>query len=295
MQLFRCLGCFSVESLGEGHDHEATGLVGVPSPKKGPMELQEHLSRCKLFASVSLETYCGDAYDQMDGANGSPSSASPTSRRSSKVDSRMIANYLDALGSADGNNQYTLVVKGPMKIQESDNALTLLLDELEVLITEEADLRRFHLKAIKLYDLDVRFPVTSFVNNLLMSGTVACISMSSCTVSTAVMSGGVHISRSPTLRHVVFRSCSLTDAHLGCLQASLRDSTVLVQLQSLHITGSFQEDTMDSLLSLLESSAPALRSLSVPRRHEQFVKQHAIAGTHPHLVLNGKKVRHVLN
>ena len=269
---------------------EATGLVST-RVLKNPLELQSQLGKCKIFESVSLETYCGTAGDT--DAQNSPSN-SPASTARAKVDSRMIANYLDALGSADGNNQYTLVIRGPLNYGQNDNSLTLMLDDLEVLLTEETDPRKFSLKGIKLYDLDVKFPVTSFVNNLLMSGGVASFSMSSCNVSPAVMSGGIHISRSPTLRSVTFKGCALTDTHLGCLQASLKESVVLPNLQNLHLNGSFLQESITALLTLLEDRARELRSLSLPKRHEQFTKQHSISTTLPHLILNGKKVRHVL-
>ena len=287
---------------------EARGLVAAPQRKMGAMEVKERLDACKLFKSVGIERYMAQTFEDVPGASTSSSAAasggspgiSPTAGSSQgKLDSCMISNYLEGFSSAERSNQYTLVVKGPLRIREGEeNALTLVLDELEALLLDETDAKRFQLHGIQLDDIDIRFPMTSFVNNLLMSGTVLSVSFVNCVVSPSVLSGGVHLGRSTTLAHISFRSCSLTDAHLASFTRSLQDAPgcpLLAALVSLRLNGTFSEPAVSELLAVLSASAGCLRSLSLPRRHETLTKSHALATeSHPHLLFNGKKVRHVL-
>eukprot|EP01064_Diplonema_japonicum_P021168 TRINITY_DN30716_c0_g1_i1.p1 TRINITY_DN30716_c0_g1~~TRINITY_DN30716_c0_g1_i1.p1 ORF type:complete len:323 (+),score=35.58 TRINITY_DN30716_c0_g1_i1:83-970(+) len=290
-----CTGCFAQffkRNKQASRNAERSRLVAedtamevrARSDKLGPMEIQEKLRESRIFESVSVVRHVG-----------SGSAAAPSATDGDSIDSRMITNYLDSVeGGENPESSYLLEIKGPIT-ETDETSVAKGLDLLETVLLDDSDTRRFHLEAIRAVNLEVRFPLTSFLNNLLMSGSVTSVTLMNCVLTPPVLGTGLHVTRSKTLTNITLKSCSLTDAHLSFFITSLQENgTLLPHLESFNITGSFTNDTVLPLLDLLEEEAPKLRSLTFPRRAENFVKQHLLCATLPHLVLNGKKVRHVL-
>eukprot|EP01063_Lacrimia_lanifica_P015166 TRINITY_DN21984_c0_g1_i1.p2 TRINITY_DN21984_c0_g1~~TRINITY_DN21984_c0_g1_i1.p2 ORF type:complete len:352 (+),score=108.76 TRINITY_DN21984_c0_g1_i1:55-1056(+) len=296
--------------LDMDENHPMLQDPGLMARPRGALEVQHALQDVKYFESVELVRYNGEAtsaeaegFVKCDspsptaGAEEGKSGRSMSVGSGAKIDSRMIANYLDTLGSTpDDNNQFTLVIKGPLRIgggEAGQQELLAQLDDLETLLLDDCDQDRVQILGVKVCELEIRFPLTSFLNNVLTSGTVRSVGFSNCTLSPPVLDDGVHITRSSTITHVLFKSCGLTDAHLTCFVKALRNGGALLpNLQSLAMSGTFTTGVLDTLCTVLEEDAEALRSIGFPRRHEGFIKTHSLAAARPHLLLNSKKVRH---
>eukprot|EP00755_Sulcionema_specki_P022543 Sspe_Gene.76782::Locus_47966_Transcript_1_1_Confidence_1.000_Length_1341::g.76782::m.76782 len=259
--------------------------------KYGAVEVQELLEEVKAFSSARLQRFVPDA-DEASSSSVSPSS----SPRGNKVDTRMIDNYLDALGAANESNRYVLVLKGPLAVgetQDSERTCARQLDALESLLLDETDSTRFTLAGVKVSEVEVKAPLTAFLNNLLGSGTVNTLSFTNCSITPHILAGGLTLYRYSSITSLSFRSCGLVDAHLSLFtKALLENTSVLASLQALDISGSFSERVLDELLQVLEAEAPELRYVGFPKRHEGLVKKHSLCDSKPHLYLNGKKVRH---
>ena len=265
---------------------ETKPLVPTPRTKLGPIELQEKLDEVTEL-NISVVRHVGENFDKDEEVGVSP--------KSKDFNSRVLTNYLDAM-AADHTNEYTLVIKGPLKSGVTEESLITTLDSIESIVLDDTDSRRFKLSGIKVGDLEVKFPLTSFINNLLTSGQVQSFTLANCTVSPPMLATGLHITWSTTLTYVAIKGCALNDAHISCLSQQLKEHQQLSsQLASLHLTGSFKElSVLEEFFNILEDDCQRLRSLSFPRRHENFIKNHSICSTLSNLMLNGRKVRNVM-
>eukprot|EP01060_Flectonema_neradi_P021927 TRINITY_DN3002_c0_g1_i1.p1 TRINITY_DN3002_c0_g1~~TRINITY_DN3002_c0_g1_i1.p1 ORF type:complete len:318 (+),score=53.29 TRINITY_DN3002_c0_g1_i1:71-955(+) len=264
---------------------ESKPLIPAPRTKLGPIELQEKLDEIKEL-NISVVRHVGENFDGEDVG---------VSPKSKDFNSRVLTNYLDAM-AADHSNEYTLVIKGPLKNSVAEDALIAILDSVEGMVLDDTDSKRFKLCGIKVCDLEIKFPLTSFINNLLTSGKVRSFTLSSCSVSPPMLATGLHITWSTTLTYVAIKSCALGDAHLNSLIQQLKEHPQLcAKLASLHLTGSYKDPAiLDEFFNLLEDDCPGLRSLSFPKRHENLIKKHSLCTVLPNLFLNGRKVRNVI-
>eukprot|EP00659_Diplonema_papillatum_P014702 gene14702-22491_t len=311
-----------------GRSMEDRPLVTRRAKKLGPVELAEKLKEQTVFKDVTIARYISESLEPSaaarDGAaqagrtspglgaaprklfglapearKGSNATPPPSSSPSPAfgVRDHLIADYIDSIAADNGATQYTVVISGPMIHQtedggdEEDARVVAALDELETLLLDKTDHRRFEVVGVKACDLEIRMPVLSFLNNLLSCGSVESFSLVNCIVSPTTLSAGLHVNRSTTLRHLSFKNCSLTDAHLTEFIGSLRGdgAPLLDALTSFHTTGAFSPEVVQNVLTFFEDEVPSLCSIAFPRRHEQTIKHHSICTTLPNLLLNGKK------
>eukprot|EP01062_Namystynia_karyoxenos_P081944 TRINITY_DN9120_c0_g1_i7.p1 TRINITY_DN9120_c0_g1~~TRINITY_DN9120_c0_g1_i7.p1 ORF type:complete len:368 (+),score=95.16 TRINITY_DN9120_c0_g1_i7:243-1346(+) len=299
------------EALALGGSEQDAAELGRKR-KYGPAdELQELLEECRVFSSMRLSRYVsGPGTESSGGGSEGCEGRRPSGGRTgvaaslarlagARLSDHVIDDYLDALGGCSAPlRDHALTCRGPLRLSvaEAPEAAAAALAELESLLLDETDPMRLCIRELRLTEVEVTPAVACFASALLSSGSVSSLACTGCTVPPEALGGSLPLQRYDGLSRLSFRSCGFGDAHLAALLEALAESTAVLQgLEALQLTGSFAPGLVARLLGVLLESAPRLCSLSLPRRHEDAVRRHALCDARPELLLNGSKARHRLS